>query len=101
MANENGKVERPVVVVVDDEEESVRVITAIIEDGTRQLADRLRRAVEDIRMEISPAQVLKVTTNIGVSACEGQDVPSTAEIVRRADEAMYFAKKTGRNCVVT
>jgi two-component system cell cycle response regulator len=71
-----------------------------------QLADALRIA-ERIRMHVagSPFRVahgtelLTVTISIGVSATFGpDDTPET--LLKRADEAVYEAKKSGRNAVV-
>ncbi|MEJ2817484.1 MULTISPECIES: PleD family two-component system response regulator [unclassified Caulobacter] len=71
-----------------------------------QLADALRIA-ERIRMHVSGspfhvaqgAEVLTVTISVGVSASSGpNDTPET--LMKRADEAVYEAKKSGRNLVV-
>ena len=71
-----------------------------------QLADALRIA-ERIRMHVSGspfhvahgAEVLTVTISVGVSASSGPtDTPET--LMKRADEAVYEAKKSGRNLVV-
>ncbi|MBO9560725.1 MAG: PleD family two-component system response regulator [Caulobacter sp.] len=71
-----------------------------------QLVDALRIA-ERIRMHVSGspfhvaqgAEVLTVTISVGVSASSGpNDTPDT--LMKRADEAVYEAKKSGRNAVV-
>jgi two-component system cell cycle response regulator len=71
-----------------------------------QLADALRIA-ERIRMHVSGSpfrvahgsELLTVTISIGVSATSGAgDTPET--LLKRADEAVYEAKKSGRNAVV-
>lgn len=71
-----------------------------------QLADALRIA-ERIRMHVSGSpfrvahgsELLTVTISIGVSATNGpDDTPET--LMKRADEAVYEAKKSGRNAVV-
>lgn len=71
-----------------------------------QLVDALRIA-ERIRMHVSGspfhvaqgAEVLTVTISVGVSASSGpDDTPET--LMKRADEAVYEAKKSGRNLVV-
>ena len=57
-------------------------------------ADRLRRRVEGLRVPIDD-QSLSVTISLGVA----EVVPADHEeaVVRRADEALYAAKGTGRN----
>ena len=63
-------------------------------------AERLRRAVADQPFSISaPAVDLPVTVSIGLGGLEvGDDAADL--IVRRADEALYEAKRTGRDRVV-
>ncbi|HWU80496.1 MAG TPA: diguanylate cyclase, partial [Caulobacter sp.] len=71
-----------------------------------QLADALRIA-ERIRMHVSGSpfrvahgsELLTVTISIGVSATSGPDDTPEA-LLKRADEAVYEAKKSGRNAVV-
>lgn len=64
------------------------------------VAERLRQAVADIPFTIgvSPGQ-LSVTISVGVTSTEGAG--DTAEaLLRRADQALYRAKRDGRNRVV-
>jgi len=71
-----------------------------------QLADALRIA-ERIRMHVSGSpfrvaqgsELLTVTISVGVSATSGPDDTPEA-LLKRADEAVYEAKKSGRNAVV-
>jgi len=64
------------------------------------VAERLRQSVADIPFKISvPPGQLTVTISIGVTASEG--TADTAEaLLRRADQALYRAKRDGRNRVV-
>lgn len=66
--------------------------------GALQLAESLRRAVEQLAPDIGQGQRLRVTASIGVSACEGVALP-LAVLQQRADAAMYQAKALGRNRV--
>jgi two-component system cell cycle response regulator len=63
-------------------------------------AERLRRHVAAAPFVIrSGAERLEITVSIGVAATEGRD--ETAEsLLKRADEGLYQAKKSGRNRVV-
>jgi diguanylate cyclase (GGDEF)-like protein len=56
-------------------------------------------AAEKIRREIEKANIngLHVTVSVGVTSFNKGDSPE--EIVKRADEAMYEAKRGGRNRV--
>ena len=64
-----------------------------------QVAEQLRLAVEQCRPDIGQTR-LSITASIGV-ASRGQAVQSMQSIQQRADEAMYEAKKAGRNRVST
>src|SRR3546814_14827567 len=63
-------------------------------------AERVRRVVADRRFAISlPATTLPVTVSIGLRGLDaGDDAPDL--ILRRADEGLYEAKRTGRDRVV-
>ncbi|MCP5433687.1 MAG: PleD family two-component system response regulator [Alphaproteobacteria bacterium] len=65
-----------------------------------QIAERLRKDVEARPFWVSNASGgLQVTVSIGVTACEGAS--DTAEkLLKRADDALYRAKRDGRNRVV-
>jgi two-component system cell cycle response regulator len=64
------------------------------------VAERLRQAVADAPFSITSAPgQLPVTISIGVTASEGTG--DTAEaLLKRADQALYRAKRDGRNRVV-
>src|SRR5439155_6943312 len=65
-----------------------------------------RAVAERIRIEISKVVVetdkgaLSVTESIGVAAFP-EDGRDRATLIERADLALYHAKHSGRNCVVT
>lgn len=64
------------------------------------VAERLRQAVADIPFTIGvPPGQLPVTISIGVTATEGPNETSEG-LLRRADQALYRAKRDGRNRVV-
>lgn len=65
--------------------------------GALQLAESLRRLVEALNPSIGERN-LRVTASIGVAVCEGP-VEEMQAIQQRADQAMYSAKKLGRNRV--
>lgn len=65
--------------------------------GAKQVAEQLRHAVEACEPRAGEVQ-LRVTASIGVAA-RGTSAPSMKLIQQQADEAMYLAKKAGRNRV--
>lgn len=65
-------------------------------DGTCQLAERLRQEVEKIRIHTRNG-LLRITCSFGV-AYHDPNTPDT--LLQRADQALYAAKRRGKNCVV-
>lgn len=67
--------------------------------GGQIVAERLRSAVQHLRLEnaSSPEQV--VTISIGVASGELADGAAAAQLVEAADRALYEAKISGRNRV--
>jgi two-component system cell cycle response regulator len=64
------------------------------------IAERLRQSIETTPIKISRAPgEIGITISIGIARCEGE--ADTAEaLLHRADQALYRAKRTGRNKVV-
>jgi two-component system cell cycle response regulator len=64
------------------------------------IAERLRHSIETTPVKISRNPgYLNITISIGIARCEGEG--DTAEqLLHRADQALYRAKRTGRNKVV-
>lgn len=67
--------------------------------GAQQLAETLRLAIESIHMEVDGVR-LKITASIGVAAKRYEQETMQA-IQQHADQAMYEAKRGGRNRVST
>lgn len=64
-------------------------------DMALQAAERIRSQVESMRYSIN-GQTVAVTVSIGVAQCQPGDMTST-EVFARADNALYQAKRAGRN----
>ncbi|MBO9687973.1 MAG: GGDEF domain-containing protein [Mitsuaria chitosanitabida] len=65
--------------------------------GATLVAERMRAVLEALPFEWN-GQVWSLTASFGVAESSGQDV-SAAEVMRRADQALYRAKGQGRNVV--
>lgn len=64
------------------------------------LADRLRAGVADIMYSgLGIPGDKAITISGGVATCP-RDATNLDDLVRRADEALYEAKRAGRNCIV-
>jgi len=65
----------------------------------RMLAERIRQRIEDFAVE-TPQGPVKFTISIGLATFTEANLPLEV-LLKKADEALYEAKKTGRNKVVT
>jgi diguanylate cyclase (GGDEF)-like protein len=75
-------------------EEFLIVLPGVPISEGRSIAERVRTGIEDARPGGLP-----VTVSLGVAAAVGADV-AFEPLFRAADEALYEAKRTGRNRVV-
>jgi two-component system, cell cycle response regulator len=66
--------------------------------GATQLAKRLRLAISKARAELPDGRLLKVTASFGVAV--KSDLTSAEQLIAAADEALYEAKRAGKNRVV-
>ena len=64
-----------------------------------ELADAIREAVSQrsMKRKSTGERIGKITVSLGVSEFHAGD--SKSDIIARADNALYLAKKSGRNCV--
>jgi diguanylate cyclase (GGDEF)-like protein len=77
------------------------VFTQTVVQGVAEVTERLRVRLSEFVHE-HQGQSLKCTASFGISACDGKgSMPSAVELIARADRALYHAKRTGRNCVVS
>jgi diguanylate cyclase (GGDEF)-like protein len=79
-------------------EEFVVALPHTGEDGALRVAERIRASIEALTLTTRTGAALSVTASIGVALrARGE---SLTELVERADQAMYAAKRSGRNRVV-
>ncbi|WP_457568709.1 diguanylate cyclase [Desulfurobacterium sp.] len=62
-----------------------------------KLAERIRKNIEDMVIEVPGGKKVKVTVSLGVAQREPGE--SLEEVIKKADEALYRAKESGRNRV--
>jgi two-component system cell cycle response regulator len=64
-----------------------------------QVGERLRQCIEAVPFEVGRVGLLQVTASVGVGALEFED-DAPEHMLKRADQALYCAKRDGRNRVV-
>ncbi len=80
--------------------EEFAVLTRPLEgrEEVKELAERIRRAVGDLRVEVG-AGAIGVTVSIGIALLSECEIADGLELFARADARLYAAKMAGRNCV--
>lgn len=68
--------------------------------GAYELAQRLRQAVEDLRMEHEGSQHCIVTVSVGCATLVPEPGSDANILMEAADRALYDAKRGGRNRVI-
>ncbi len=63
----------------------------------RQAAERIRQRIE--RLSVAGLPAGKLTTSIGVSCWSGENTGDYNNLLKHADDALYYAKNHGRNRV--
>jgi len=79
-------------------EEFLIVVTDITADQITRIAEKVRKMIADYEFKLKNETVLAVTISVGVAFHDGH--PDYQRTIRRADEALYLAKDSGRNKVV-
>ena len=81
-------------------EEFLIIIPGCDEERAAVRAEELRRSIGEREIEVPGASV-KITMSLGVAACDECMIVVGAALVKSADEALYRAKRAGRNRVVS
>ena len=69
--------------------------------GAYNLAERIREGIAELRIttDEDPPRALAVTASLGIAAYPESKAQTGEDLVRRADRALYRAKKMGKNRV--
>ncbi len=78
-------------------EEFLLILTHCQKEGVTTALDRIRRQLEQATFTAASSSVHGCTASFGVAGFWGMVTPSVAELVGRADSALYSAKRNGRN----
>jgi diguanylate cyclase (GGDEF)-like protein/PAS domain S-box-containing protein len=82
-------------------EEMALILPETGHQGAYELAETLRRAVHGLEIAHAGSERGQLTVSLGVATLgEGAPAGSAAELIRRADAALYIAKEAGRDRVM-
>jgi len=76
-------------------EEFAVILVGTDAGGATKMAERLRRTVTDMKIS-AERNTISVTVSIGIATNTG-DIGKKEDIIERADRALYYSKKNGRN----
>jgi diguanylate cyclase (GGDEF)-like protein len=80
-------------------EEFAVILPHVNAEGARVISEEIRRAVENMQIE-HEGQQLSVTISAGVAVSLPEPSSQPTPLLAKADQALYLAKKAGRNRVV-
>jgi diguanylate cyclase (GGDEF)-like protein len=80
-------------------EEFVFLLPETDQDAAQAFAERLRRTIADLPIALE-GHALHITASLGL-ASQTNDCPSLEALLDRSDQALYAAKRSGRNRVCT
>jgi diguanylate cyclase (GGDEF)-like protein len=81
-------------------EEFLIVFEGCAPDDAYPLAERLRKCISDEPIQVADLS-LSVTVSLGIAVCVPAGEEDHELLIHQADAALYIAKNTGRNRVVT
>lgn len=81
-------------------EEFCVCVPGVSHDEATELAERLRKGIESLRIKIPNSdRELQVTASLGVSGITNNNITDIDGLIKAADEALYLAKRRGKNQV--
>lgn len=79
-------------------EEFALITRAISSEHAEQLADRLRATVAELQLEYE-GKSIPLTVSVGLACFPDVEVAGPEKLIAAGDQALYDAKRSGRNCV--
>lgn len=79
-------------------DEFLMVITHVEGDGVYKSVERFREILAGHKFDIGDEKV-SITASFGIASFREKETPDFATLIRRADTALYAAKRAGRNLI--
>ncbi|WP_175835914.1 sensor domain-containing diguanylate cyclase [Burkholderia anthina] len=80
-------------------EEFVVLLPDTSQTGAAEIAERIRSAINGLELEHVGSEYGRVTASIGLASWTPDQDGDPGAVIKAADEALYYAKATGRNKV--
>jgi diguanylate cyclase (GGDEF)-like protein len=81
-------------------EEFALILPEVDAAGAGIVAEKIRREIKKVTFEAKPGERFSVTISIGLTSFEHGSYGESSEMFRDADQALYKAKASGKDCVV-
>lgn len=81
-------------------EEFVVVLGKTDAEGAKIIAERIRQQIAETRVKYN-GKTIGTTVSIGIATRNSNEKEHINDLFERADKALYIAKNSGRNCVVS
>lgn len=81
-------------------EEFCMVLVETETNDAREIGERIRCSVAALEIPFEGATI-RITVSVGVATATGESPVASRDLLQRADEKLYEAKRTGRNRVVS
>lgn len=82
-------------------EEFIVLLPDTPEAGARQIAEKIRTAIIGLLIEHVGSELGHVSVSIGLASWTPDQAGETQVLIKEADEALYYAKASGRNKTVS
>ena len=81
-------------------EEFAIVLPNCTADAALVVAQRLHDYLKVLAIEHTGTPSGLLTVSMGIATLTGKELQSSTDLIKRADNALYSAKNSGRNCIV-
>ncbi|MFC1676864.1 diguanylate cyclase [Planctomycetota bacterium] len=69
-------------------------------ENSVRVAEKLRKIIDNYQWQVSD-KYISVTVSIGLANLGSENITDSSGLIKKADDALYAAKRSGKNCVIT